>query len=74
MAFGEAISVLFGGGKKVQPYSPPPLPKAPTPEAAQDKSQDQVRRKRAAASKSVYTSPLGVGGQANIAKKTLLGQ
>lgn len=71
------IASLFGGGKKEEaPPPPPPMPTPPTPEAAVDNAEDKKRKKVQAVnrSKSVYTSPLGIGGEAQIAQKTLLGQ
>ena len=32
------------------------------------------KRKRAAVTQSIYTSPLGIAGEAQVARKTLLGQ
>lgn len=37
-------------------------------------AQTTANRKRASMTQSIYTSPLGIAGQANIAQKTLLGQ
>ena len=54
--------------------SPMPLPQAPGIEASQAKASDVIKKKRATASQSIYTSPLGVAGEANIVRKTLLGQ
>ena len=50
------------------------LPQAPKPEDAQNKAAEIARKKRASMSQSVYTNPLGTAGEANIARKTLLGQ
>lgn len=41
---------------------------------ASDKASDIIRAKRATATQTVFTSPLGIGGQANVARKQLLGQ
>jgi len=59
--------------KAVTP-NPLPLPQAPKSEAASEVAATNVMKKRAAFSQSIYTSPLGVSGEANIARKTLLGQ
>lgn len=67
-------SKLASGGSKQALSSPPPLPKAPEPADSADKAQETIRRKRANLTKSIYTSPLGVGGEAQVARKTLLGQ
>ncbi len=73
-AAGIGISKSVGKGGGGGPAAPIPLPQPPTPEAAADKAQEIVRRKKVAMSQSIYTSPLGVAGEANIARKTLLGQ
>ena len=68
-------SATFGkGGGGSQGQSPIPLPQAPSQAAAADKAQETINRKRATASKSIYTSPLGIAGEAQVARKTLLGQ
>ena len=86
MSFGKKKSIFLGLGaglyaaskalstKQTAPQSPIPLPQAPDPQTAVDRASETIRRKRAAMTKSIYTSPLGVQGQAQIAKKTLLGQ
>ena len=67
----KAISNRGGGGG---PTAPLPLPQPPAPSAAADRAQEIGRRKMAAATKSIYTSPLGVAGEAQVVRKTLLGQ
>lgn len=54
--------------------NPLPTPVAPTAEAQGDKAQELVKKKKAAMTRTVYTSPLGVAGEADVARKTLLGQ
>ena len=56
------------------PESPIPLPQPPSVPGADEAAQEKVRRKKVALSKSVYTSPLGAAGEAQVARKTLLGQ
>ncbi|GEM_PF-6343210 len=74
-SIGRALAGLFGGGKKDSlSQAPLPLPQAPSLDAASDKAQEIIRRKKAAMSQSIYTSPLGVAGEANVVRKTLLGQ
>jgi hypothetical protein len=71
------MSNLFGGGKSNPAPAPQPLPVAPTVEASAEKAEDKNRKKKAqisAGSKSIYTSPLGIGGEAQVARKSLLGQ
>lgn len=72
---GKAIS---GGGDKdggsAPAPAPAPLPEAPKPEQAAENAQEQVRKRKAAATKTVFTDPLGVSGQADIVRKTLTGQ
>jgi len=75
---GVGISKAVGGGSKgggeAPIQSPQPLPQAPEGEDAAEKAESIKRRKTQAASKTIYTSPLGVAGEAAVAKKTLLGQ
>ena len=73
---GVGLSKAAGAGKSAgQPAATPlPMPEAPKPEAAIEKAQETVKRKRAMATQTVYTSPLGIAGEAQVARKTLLGQ
>jgi hypothetical protein len=70
------IMAAAGAGKKETKPQPLPMPEAPKIEDAAAKAEASARAKRAAMgrSQSIYTSPLGIGGEANIARKTLLGQ
>lgn len=71
------LSKASGAGKSAgqQPAATPlPMPEAPKPEASLEKAQETVKRKRAMATQTVYTSPLGIAGEAQVARKTLLGQ
>lgn len=71
------IAQMFGGGKKESAPAPAPLPVPPTPESSADEADKNMRKKKAtmaAGSKSVYSSPLGASGSADVARKTLLGQ
>lgn len=72
MAAGFGFSKLVNKGSQ-QIGSPLPMPQAPSVMDAQDKADKIVKAKRASATQSIYTSPLGVSGEAKIAK-TLLGQ
>lgn len=47
---------------------------APDMSGLSDKAFEMVGRKRAGLSQSIFTNPLGLAGEADIAKKTLLGQ
>jgi hypothetical protein len=53
-----------------------PGPTAPSTDlAAQDAANELAKRKRTLEeSKTLFTSPLGIGGQAQVARKTLTGQ
>lgn len=51
--------------------SPIPLPQPPSAEKAADKAQENVNKRRVAQSQTVYTSPLGVSGQANVSRAAL---
>ena len=71
------IAAMFGGGKKEEAPKPEPLPTPPTPDTANTAAEDNMKKKKAtmaAGSKSVYSSPLGAAGTADVARKTLLGQ
>jgi len=68
------IASLFGGGKKESAPAPQPLPQAPTVDDAAEKAEEKNKKKRqtlAAGSKSIYSSPLGVQGEANVARAGL---
>jgi len=69
----KAASTLFGGSEKQQQMTPLPVPQAPTVEPSQEVAAERTKRLRASRSQSIYTSPLGVEGEANIARKELLG-
>jgi hypothetical protein len=78
MAF---IAALFGGGKKSESApAPQPLPTPPAVEDSSAKAEENAKKKRAtvaAGSKSIYSSPLGIAGEAQVAKaglKEKLGQ
>lgn len=72
---GFGVSKIIGGSQKQsQPSSPQPLPQPPSPEASAAKAEDVVRKRKAAATQTIYGSPLGLSGEANVAKKMLLGQ
>lgn len=73
-AFGEETAkALTGSDKQTEPT---PLPEVPKVEdAAKVAAAKVVEKKKAVArSRSIFTSPLGIGTQANTATKTLLGQ
>ena len=88
MAIGTIAAVAlglagFGGGAlfsrsqgriSIPGSSPVPLPQPPSVEAAANKAEGIVRKKRAAMTQTIFTSPLGVAGEAQVARKTLLGQ
>lgn len=68
-------NAISGDGKNSgEAPKPQPLPEAPKQASAAEDAQNQVRKKRAAQTQTVYTDPLGVGGQADIVRKTLTGQ
>ncbi len=50
------------------------MPQPPSVSDATEKAESMVQRKKAAATRSVYTSPLGLEGEAKVARKYLLGQ
>ena len=71
-----ATSAATAAGAFDRTPEPTPMPEAPdTGKADTAAKVETKRRKQAIArSKTVYTSPLGIGEEANIARKTLLGQ
>jgi len=75
LAYGGYAMGQAGKSKGAQPQ-PAPMPQAPKPTEARDQAMAAARSKRLsmARSKSIYTSPLGISGEAQIAKKQLLGQ
>lgn len=57
--------------------APQPMPEAPKPEDSASKAADMVKKRRINQSQTIYTSPLGLSGEANIARaglKQKLGQ
>ena len=72
-AAGFGASKLMSGGRN-QIFLPTPLPQPPSADTAAEKAGEVIKKKRAAMTQSIYTSPLGVAGEAQIARKTLLGQ
>jgi len=74
-AVGGGIAKAVSGGKEKGGVTAPlPMPKAPDPAEAAEKAQDNIKRKKSAATQTVYSNPLGVAGEAQVAKKMLLGQ
>lgn len=74
LAVGGAAIASKALAPKPPKNEPIPLPEAPKPEDAQAKAADIARRKKSAATQTIFNSPLGAAGEADIAKKTLLGQ
>ena len=73
-AAGGLASTIGGAmGKMKDKIQPPALPQAPNPNDAALKAQDMANKKRASSSKTIYTSPLGISGTAQVARKTLTG-
>ena len=67
-----AGSKTLGGQEK--PGEPPPLPQAPKPDYAAAKAAALAAKRKGAMTKTVYGSPLGLAGTAQVARKTLTGQ
>jgi len=59
------------GGKPAAPQKPEPLPAAPTAQSVAEDVQKKRRKVQASQSQTVYTSPLGVAGEANVIKQKL---
>lgn len=78
--FTGGLSEAFMAGqwdnKKSGSSSPQPLPQAPSTSDAASKADEVVKKKRSASASQggIYTSPLGIAGEASVARKTLLGQ
>jgi len=85
MSWGAIAVTLAASSLGVSAYSAyqqkkalknmPEMPQLPDKEDAQGTTLESLRRKRRAASRTrgIFTSPLGVQSQANIARRTLLG-
>ena len=79
---GYAISQLSKGPEASNaatsvPQAPavaPPVAPQPTQVAATAEAAVLTRKKAVAKSRTVFTSPLGISGEADVARKTLLGQ
>jgi hypothetical protein len=81
MAIGSTVAQITQASRnKPQAPEPPKLPAIPTIEettaAAEAKTALAVKEKRRAMARSrtIFTSPLGIAGEAETARKTLLGQ
>jgi len=70
---GAGIAASKMAQPKGQASGPLPLPQAPSVGESVDKASDVIRKKRSAMTQSIYTSPLGVSGEAQVVRKTLLG-
>lgn len=68
-----ALSRGGGGGGGAAP-KPQPLPGPPKVEDAERKAEALRRDKLRGRTQTVFTSPLGIGGEADVARKTLLGR
>jgi len=73
-AIGSTAYSMSQSGK--QKTSAPVLPQSPSIASAEAQAKDatRARLKAASRSQSIFTSPLGISGEAEIAQKTLLGQ
>ncbi len=73
-ATATSITSAMSGGDGG--YKTPGLPQSPTTTDARAMAAAEAKRRRQSMSRSssIYTSPLGISGQANIARKALLGQ
>ncbi len=68
------VKGFFDSRQASSDVSPQPLPQPPSADAAAKKGAETVRRRMASMTRSIYTSPLGIAGEAQVARKTLLGQ
>lgn len=69
---GGLIAKSMSASKSLS--APMALPQPPSVDAATSTADKITKARRTASSQSIFTSPLGVSGEADIAKKTLLGQ
>lgn len=76
LAAGSIGSSIYSASQASRKPSVPELPQTPTVKDAEINAKEASRQKRIAASrsKSIFTSPLGIGGEAQGARKTLLGE
>lgn len=65
---------MFGGGRRDEPPPPLPMPEAPKVDKVADEAAQKTKRRKAELTKTIYTAPLGLSGQADVSRKTLLGQ
>lgn len=72
---GTTAATMYGARQQRRAMRPPmEMPKPPDPKEAARRAEEALRTRRRRSYQSIYTSPLGVGGEAQIARKTLLGQ
>ena len=71
---GKALNKATSGPSTPAPVAPLPLPAAPDTSAIAAQAQQTIQQRKASMDQSIYTSPLGISGQANVVRKTLLGQ
>ena len=67
---GYGASRMMNRGSS-SPSSPSALPQPPSMDAAATKAADSVRKRKSQATQSIYTDPLGIGGQADVARQML---
>lgn len=66
---------FFGGvAKAAVNAGTTPLPQPPSSAAANETAANIVRKRTSDATQTIFTGPLGLQDQANVAKKVLLGQ
>jgi hypothetical protein len=72
---GVAASKIMSGASNKIPSAPAALPQPPDPGVSAEKGAETARRKKAGVTQTVFNpSPLGIAGEADVARKTLLGQ
>lgn len=70
-AAGAGYAATKSASRSSAPSSPAPMPQAPKAEQATQAGADTARRRRKTVSQTVYSSPLGIAGQANVARAGL---
>jgi hypothetical protein len=71
-----AGATLAAGAYAMKKSTPtmPPMPEPPKDVVADSVAKDVAKRRKASATQTTHTSPLGISGEADIGRKTLLGQ
>jgi hypothetical protein len=75
--FGAAIpglSPYMGSDNQKEGMQLPQTPTAPSSDEAASQAEKIAKKRRSSMTETIYTDPLGIQDQANVSRKTLLGQ